>query len=57
MIESFITKVLPIIADSWDLEELYEEDDEALTYVQLQSIRQASSASNTPEGCFTHRLF
>ena len=22
----FITKVLPIIADSWDLEELYEED-------------------------------
>ena len=26
-IHYFITKVLPIIADSWDLEELYEEDD------------------------------
>lgn len=35
----------------------YEEDDGALTGAQLQLIRQASSATNTPEECFVHRLF
>lgn len=36
---------------------LYEEDDGPLTADQIQAIRAASSATDTPEECFTERLF
>jgi len=35
----------------------YEQDDAPLTPEQIQSIRQSSSASATPEESFTERLF
>lgn len=36
---------------------LYEQDEGALTTDQIRAIRNASSATNTPEEKFTERLF